>query len=180
MFDMLYGGSAAALIARQSFFSVPLWFAEGMAEYFSLGMESNAEMFLRDGTIEGYLPPLQYSGGYLVYKQGQSAISYLVERYGEERLRDLLRRIRPCATSTARSSAAIGMPVASSTSSGATGCARGTGRRWPRKDDPERVRAPAHRPPRATRATLNTSPAISPQGDRIAYFSDRRQYTDVY
>ena len=55
MFDMLYGGSAAALLARQSFFSVPLWFAEGMAEYFSLGMEPNAEMFLRDGIIEGYL-----------------------------------------------------------------------------------------------------------------------------
>ena len=50
MFDLLYGGSAASLIARQSFFSLPLWFAEGSAEYFSLGLEANAEMFLRDGT----------------------------------------------------------------------------------------------------------------------------------
>src|SRR2546426_10379949 len=94
MFDMLYGGSAVALLSRQSFYSVPLWFAEGMAEYFSLGIENNAEMFLRDGVIEGYLPPLTYAGGYLVYKQGQSALSYLVDRYGEDRLRDLLRRIR--------------------------------------------------------------------------------------
>ena len=82
MFDLLYGSSAAALIARQSFFSVPLWFGEGLAEYFSLGMESNAEMFLRDGTIAGYLPPLPYTGGYFVYKQGQSALSFFVDRYG--------------------------------------------------------------------------------------------------
>jgi len=71
MFDMLYGGSAAAMLAHQTFFTIPLWFAEGLAAYFSLGMEPNAETFLRDGTIEGYLPPLQYSGGYIVYKQGQ-------------------------------------------------------------------------------------------------------------
>src|SRR3989454_8461301 len=85
MFDLLYGGSAASLLAHQSFFSVPLWFAEGLAEYMSLGLESSAEMVLRDGTIEGNLPPLEYSGGYTVYKQGQSAVAYLVDRYGEER-----------------------------------------------------------------------------------------------
>src|SRR5206468_3632944 len=94
MFDMLYGGSAASLIASQSFFTPPLWFAEGLAEYYSLGMESNAEMFVRDGAVDGNLPPLQYSGGYLVYKQGQSALAYLVDRHGEERLRDLFQRIR--------------------------------------------------------------------------------------
>src|SRR5256885_2331383 len=95
MFDHLYGGSAASMIAGQTFYSMPLWFAEGLAEYESLGMESNAEMFLRDGVIDGFLPPLAYSGGYIVYKQGQSAISYFVERFGEERLRDVLRRSRP-------------------------------------------------------------------------------------
>src|SRR5262245_9859871 len=94
MFDMLYQGSAAALLARQSFYSIPLWFAEGMAEYMSLGMEPGAEQFLRDGTVEGYLPPLEYAGGFIVYKQGQSAISYLCTRFGEERLRDILRRSR--------------------------------------------------------------------------------------
>ena len=65
-----------------------------MAEAFSLGTEPNEEMFLRDGTLENMLPPLQYSGGYIVYKQGQSAIRFFVDRYGEDRLRDLLRSIR--------------------------------------------------------------------------------------
>src|SRR5438094_2811059 len=94
MFDMLYGGSAGAMLARQTFYSVPLWFAEGLAEYLSLGMESNAEMLLRDGVVDGNLPPLEISAGYVVYKQGQSALSYMVSRYGEDRLRDLLRKVR--------------------------------------------------------------------------------------
>jgi hypothetical protein len=33
MFDLMYGGSAGALLARQSFYQAPLWFAEGLAEY---------------------------------------------------------------------------------------------------------------------------------------------------
>src|SRR5215831_7955106 len=49
MFDLLYAGSAASLLAQQSFFSVPMWFAEGLAEYESLGYESSAEMVMRDG-----------------------------------------------------------------------------------------------------------------------------------
>src|SRR5882672_3305973 len=36
MFDLLYSGSAASLIARQGFYAPPLWFAEGLAEYVAL------------------------------------------------------------------------------------------------------------------------------------------------
>jgi Tol biopolymer transport system component len=179
MFDELYQGSASSMIARQSFFSAPLWFAEGMAEYFSLGMESNAEVFLRDGTVEGYLPPLQYSGGYIVYKQGQSAISYLCARYGEERLRELLRRIRQMRNFDRAFEKTMGMPVAKFDERWQAWLKK---QYWPtvaRKDAPEEFarrltdhrRDPSH---------FNTSPTVSPQGDRIAFFSDRRQYTDVF
>ena len=179
MFDLLYGGSAASLIARQSFFSVPLWFAEGMAEYFSLGMESNAEMFLRDGTVEGYLPPLEYSGGYIVYKQGQSAISYLCQRYGEERLRDVLRRIRMMRSFDRAFQKSVGMPPAKFDEQWQQWLKK---QYWPtvaRNEAPEEFarRLTDHR---HDQSVLNTAPAISPQGDRIAFFSDRRQYTDVY
>ena len=49
---------------------------------------------MRDGTVAGYLPPLPYGGGYLVYKQGQSAMRFMVERYGEDRLRDMLQKLK--------------------------------------------------------------------------------------
>lgn len=179
MFDQLYGGSASAMLAHQTFFSVPLWFAEGLAEYNSLGMESNAEMFLRDGTLEGYLPPLEYSGGYIVYKQGQSALSYLVDRYGEDRLRDILRRTRQMHSFERAFQRSVGMTVGKFDQQWREWLKR---RYWPTvatQQDPELFarRLTDHR---RDQSSLNTAPAVSPQGDRIAYFSDRRQYTDAY
>jgi Tol biopolymer transport system component len=179
MFDLIYGGNASALLARQSFFSVPLWFAEGLAEYMSLGMEPNAEMFLRDGTITNYLPPLYYAGGYIVYKEGQSAISYLVERHGEERLREILQKTRQMRSFDRAFERTVGMPIDKFDQQWRSWLKK---RYWPTvatKEDPELFarRLTDHR---RDQSNLNTSPAISPQGDRIAYFSDRRQYTDVY
>jgi Tol biopolymer transport system component len=179
MFDLLYGGSAASMIAGQTFYSVPLWFAEGLAEYESLGMESNAEMFLRDGVIDGELPPLAYAGGYIVYKQGQSAISFFVDRYGEDRLRELLRRIRQMRGFDRAFERAAGTSVAKFDEQWRSWLRK---RYWPTvatKQDPESFarRLTDHR---ADLSYLNSAPSISPQGDRIAYFSDRRQYTDVY
>ena len=179
MFDLLYGGSASSMIARQSFYAAPLWFAEGLAEYISLGMESNAEMFLRDGTIAGYLPPLMYSGGYIVYKQGQSAVGYLVDRYGEERLRDLMQRIRMLRSFDRAFQRSIGMPVEKFDEQWRIWLRK---RYWPTvatKEDPEQFarRLTDHR---RDQSYFNNAPAISPQGDRVAYISDRKQYTDVY
>ncbi|HEY3216235.1 MAG TPA: hypothetical protein VGK93_07045 [Candidatus Eisenbacteria bacterium] len=179
MFDLIYGGSAGSLIGRQSFYQVPLWFAEGLAEYFSLGMEPNAEMFLRDGAIAGYLPPLRYSGGYIVYKQGQSALGYLVDRFGDERLRDLLQRIRAMHSFEGAFQRSVGTPVEKFDQQWREWLKK---RYWPTvatKEDPERFarRLTDHR---RDESNLNTAPAVSPQGDRIAFFSDRRQYTDVY
>ena len=179
MFDLLYSGSAASLIARQGFYAPPLWFAEGLAEYVSLGIEPNAEMFLRDGTIENYLPPLAYSGGYIVYKQGQSAISYLCSHYGEDRLRDVLRRSRQMRNFERAFEKSVGVSVSRFDEQW-----RGWLRKqyWPTvatKQPPEEFarRLTDHR---KDESNLNTAPAISPQGDRVAFFSDRRQYTDVY
>jgi Tol biopolymer transport system component len=179
MFDQMYGGSAASLIARQSFFSVPLWFAEGSAEHFSLGMESNAEMFLRDGTVEGYLPPLEYSGGYLVYKQGQSAVGYLIERFGEERYREIMQRVRTFRSFDRAFERATGMTVRKFDEQWRAWLRK---QYWPTvavKDNPERF-ARQLTDHRSDQSNLNTAPAVSPQGDRVAYFSDRRQYTDIY
>ena len=179
MFDLLYAGSAASLLAQQSFFSVPLWFAEGLAEYMSLGYESSAEMVMRDGAIEGYLPPLEYGGGYVIYKQGQTAIGYLVDRFGEERLRDLLQRIRSMRSFDRAFQRSIDMTPGKFDEQWRESLKK---RFWPsvaKQEDPDEIarRLTDHR---KDESNMNTSPSISPQGDRIAYLSDRRQYTDVY
>ena len=73
----------------------PLWFIEGLAEFYSVGEADTAgEMFLREGIIEGTLPPLselwQISGTYLMYKVGQSVVAFLDRNYSTEAVRGLL------------------------------------------------------------------------------------------
>jgi Tol biopolymer transport system component len=179
MFDMLYGGSAASMLARQTFYTIPLWFAEGLAEYMSLGMESNAEQFLRDGVIEGRLPPLMYSGGYIVYKQGQSALNYFVDHYGEDRLRDVLRRIKQMHGFDNAFERSAGISVAKFDEQWRAWLKR---RYWPTVAVKQNAEHYARQltDHRKDESYMNSSPSVSPQGDRVAYFSDRHQYTDVY
>ena len=178
-FDIFYNSPGVSLLSGQGLFGIPLWFAEGMAEYFSLGMEPNAEMYVRDGTLTGYLPPLEYSGGYLVYKMGQCVIEFLVERYGQDRFRDMLRRTRQMHSFERAFQRTYGM---SSRRFDEQWREQLRKKYWPtvaKLDHPEKFarRLTDHR---RDESVLNFWPSVSPQGDRIAYFSDRRQYNDVY
>ena len=178
-FDILYNGTGMSLLSGQGFFQVPLWFAEGMAEYYSLGMDSNAEMWCRDGALSGYIPPLQYAGGYPVYKFGQSAIGYLIDHYGEDRFRDVLKRARQMRNFDRAFERTYGLTVEKFDEKWRLYLRK---RYWPtvaKHELPETYgkRLTDHR---RDQSNLNLSPAVSPQGDRIAYYSDRRQYTDIY
>ena len=71
---------------------MPLWWTEGLAEFFSAGEDSRDEMELRDMTIDGHLPTLEdlaYAYGGLVYPVGGSIHHFLAERYGEWRIVEL-------------------------------------------------------------------------------------------
>src|SRR5256885_10454123 len=71
---------------------MPLWWTEGLAEFFSAGEDSRDEMVLRDMTIDGHLPTLPdlaYAYGGLVYPVGGSIHRFLAERYGEWRIFEL-------------------------------------------------------------------------------------------
>ena len=71
----------------------PLWFTEGLAEYWSRGWDSEADMFMRDMTISGQIIPIEnlysISGSFLMYKVGQSILNYMGETYGDDKLADL-------------------------------------------------------------------------------------------
>ncbi len=68
----------------------PLWFVEGLAEYWSTNWDSEAEMVLKDAVMNNRLPGLSnyesIYGTYLMYKLGQKACEYIAEKYGEESL----------------------------------------------------------------------------------------------
>jgi hypothetical protein len=83
-FDMLYGGLLESIFTRQYVYALPLWFLEGLAEYVSESWDAEAEMVMRDAAIHGYYFALYQNGqGYLAYKQGQSVIRYIADKYGE-------------------------------------------------------------------------------------------------
>lgn len=68
----------------------PLWFVEGLAEYWSTDWDIQAEMVMRDATVSGYVAPLsdmdRIFGSFLMYKEGQNLLQFLSERFGEEKI----------------------------------------------------------------------------------------------
>ena len=74
-FDIVYGNLLRSAFSRSLLFAIPLWFAEGLAEYYSVGFDEEGAMFMRDATVFDYLKDLDYAYGYMVYKEGQAAIA---------------------------------------------------------------------------------------------------------
>jgi hypothetical protein len=72
----------------------PLWFVEGLAEFYSTDWDAQAEMILRDAVLNNYFVSLEniYSiyGSFLMYKEGQCFLEFAAEKYGEERIGMLL------------------------------------------------------------------------------------------
>ncbi len=68
----------------------PLWFVEGLAEYWSTHWDVQADMIMRDAVLNNYLVPLnemdRISGTYLMYKEGQKIIEFIAEKFGDEKL----------------------------------------------------------------------------------------------
>ena len=68
----------------------PLWFTEGLAEYWSGEPDFQHEMILRDAVASNYFVPLEnldrIFGTFQMYKQGEALCRFIAERYGEEKL----------------------------------------------------------------------------------------------
>jgi hypothetical protein len=75
---------------RTNYAGPPLWFTEGLAEYWSEGWSTEAEMFIRDAVLTGYLVPVsdmyRIYGSFLMYKEGQAICKFIADNFGEEKL----------------------------------------------------------------------------------------------
>jgi hypothetical protein len=179
-YNMLYGNNFGSLFSRQYLFQLPLWFAEGYAEYSSRGgWDIQADMVIRDASINGYLTPLEFAGGYLVYKEGQSAINYIVQKYGEEKLSEILNKGRSQLSMDKALKSAIGLDQKGLSEEWMKAQRK---RYWPeialRKEAKEFARELTHHPEDGS--FINEKPAFSPAGDRLAIFSDKSDYTEIY
>jgi Tol biopolymer transport system component len=180
MFDIVYGGLVESVVRQAYMNPVPLWFAEGLAEYVSEGWDPEAEMILRDLTISDIVVPLdRLYGGYLVYKEGQSALGFVAERYGPEKIAEIVRHLSQTHSIDRALKESIGLDTAGLSVEW---------ERWLRERYWPEVGARGHGADVAKLLTDHTKDAsyfnlgaeASPDGKEVVYLSDRSGYTDAY
>ncbi len=68
----------------------PLWFTEGLAEFWSKEWDTEADMIIKDMVIDGNLIPIDrlyiVQGTYFMYKLGESICSFIDSAYGSDKL----------------------------------------------------------------------------------------------
>lgn len=179
MSDMLYGGSLQNIIAKNIRLQLPLWYHEGMAEYQSSGWETNTDMFIRNAVMNESLPDINRLGGYWSYRGGQSVMAYIARTYGNEKIGEILHKTQTTGSLQEGLKASIGLDLEELNERWRNYFKK---QYWPEiafRKNPDEF---------AKRLTNNekdggfyyTSPAISPQGDKIVFISDRDIYLDIY
>ena len=177
--DMLFGGNLQNRVKSNISLNLPLWFHEGLAEFLSTGWETNTDMFIRDAIINEYLPEINRLSGYFAYRGGQSVFRYIADTYGREKIGELLHKIKDLGNLERALKSAIGLDLKQLNNRWKKSLKREF---WPEiseMKDPEEI---------AKRLTdnekdggfYNTSPSMSPQGDKIAFISDRDIYLNLF
>ena len=160
---------------------LPLWFSEGMAEYLSIGrLDTNTQMWLRDAVDSERLPTIAQLDNprWFPYRYGQALWAYLSERFGED--------LAAKAMKSDAKGGAIGR-LTSVTGVDAATLSRdwhaALRARFPRRDRPENDATPPRITVGAGRhaGQMNVAPALSPDGSRIVFLSERDGYSiDVF
>ena len=181
---MQYGSGVMSILEGLSRTRVPLWFIEGLAEYESLfGMDTESEMYIRDLVVNSRLPEidqLDYYGYVGVYKCGQSVLHFIAETYGEEKIGELLHKLKGSRDAHRAVKATLGIDWEE------------FNRRWQKfvnryhwpigavTDQPVDIAEKITDHSEKEYNYYDISPAISPQGDKLVYISNRSDYFDVY
>ncbi len=179
VYDLLYGGALSSLLSRQRLFALPLWFAEGYAEYSSRhGWDYFSDMYVRDATINNYLSPPQFLDGFLAYKQGQAMVKFIADKYGEAKLGAILRKGKIHLTMNKALKETIGIDEEALWEEFSKIMKR---RYWPdiaSRNEPAEIAAQLTKA-RKDGSNFNDRPQFTPGGDRLAMFTDRSDYTEI-
>jgi Tol biopolymer transport system component len=167
---------------KNSRFNPPVWFVEGMAEYLSVGMDNTTRMWVRDGLRNKKLLTVsQLNNAYdiRVYRLGESLWHYIGETYGKE---------------------IVGNIFKSAVNLGSVETAIKKQLNFDAKELTKRWHENAHKlvmPPDSTLQApeeiaeclthqqgyyhrMNVVPAVSPDGNRIAYIANKNPDEDIY
>ena len=144
----------------------PLWFAEGMAEYLSVGpRDPLTAAWMRDALESKTFPTIDRLSRVAPYRFGHAVWAWIVSEFGEDALRDMLRK-PPSGKVLDRLASVTGRSIDD------------LSRAW--ADDTRAVlagtrtdRTPSDALVASASGRLHIAPALSPDGRRIAFVSER-------
>ena len=179
MLQMVYGAGVQSIITGLTQMQLPLWFIEGLAEYESRGWDIESDMYMRDATLNGYVPEVPMLYGFLAYKGGQSVWNYVTERYGAEKVGELIGKVKINKSFERGLKNSIGIDEKELTKRWHLYLKR---KYWPdieNRKEPEEIakRLTDHR---KDGSFVNISPAFSHRGDKLVFKSDKSDYFDIY
>jgi len=183
-FNILFYDTSGEIMSKFSSHRVPLWFMEGMSEYLSIGFDETVDMVMRDALFnENYvtlknLTLLRLNNIYMLYKEGQAFFYFLEKKYGREVMGELFRDIRDLNDLDEAFKASTGKTMDELN----TEWIRFFKKRYfhlvssKNFDDSEGERLTDHE---KTRSSINLCPAVSPDGKKIAYLTNRDIYASL-
>lgn len=175
LFDQ-FGGS----LFRGNALQMPLWFAEGSAEFLSTGWNCDADMFLMDRAIFGTLPlPGPEMGGYMLYKGGQSFLYFLSSSRGDSIFHNFLTAFRKSKRVTESLEHIYKRSLLELGNEWHQELKRIY---WPEigKREDLAKKGTALTSHIKSRSYLNLKPRISPDGSMVAYYSDAKDFTKIF
>ncbi|HEX5436968.1 MAG TPA: BamA/TamA family outer membrane protein [Gemmatimonadaceae bacterium] len=162
---------------------LPGWLIEGMAEYLSLGRHDPlTAMFMRDAALYNNVPSihdLTYTNKYFPYRYGEALWAYIGGRWGDAAVTDVYRAALQVGWNNALIRV-LGVPSDTlskewAESTRETYLPTVAGRTAPNFAG-ERVLAEEEKA-----GTMNIAPAVSPDGQYVAFFSSRSLFsTELY
>ncbi|OYV69627.1 MAG: hypothetical protein B7Z72_07555, partial [Gemmatimonadetes bacterium 21-71-4] len=95
-YDVFARGHAGAGLQTLAQVNPPLWYAEGMAEYLSLGPTTSlTDAWMRDAALNGNIPTIREMTDdpdkYFPYRYGHSLWAYIGQRWGDDAVGQILR-----------------------------------------------------------------------------------------
>ncbi len=175
------GGWLGAMLNQQATIP-PLWVVEGIAEFLSRrGWDVPADNQMRDATITGYVPPIEFipQGGLFAYKGGQSIFYMIEQEYGREKVGQVIRDVRTAKTIDKALKSALGIGIEELNEKWHIWLKRQHWNEINKHDSPDEI-AKSLTDRDEEGGFFNLAPQFSPQGDKIAYLSDRNGTFDIY
>lgn len=169
--DMFYGGNVQSRLSNNAL-QIPLWFNEGMAEYQAQGWDTESDMYMRDAIINDYLPPIPRLGGFFAYRGGQAVWNYISEEYGRQKITEIMQTMKSSRSVETAFTRSLGYNVEELSEQWKDFYRE---RYLPEVANREKLDDFAENiTGEGKLGTYNTSPTVSPQGDKIALITNNR------